>query len=96
MITSTTSRSFYLSWSEPDPFLQHGVITSYNITCKETDLDTIPSSYPRVCNSSYPYPSSVAVDDLRPNTEYLCSLIAINSAGSSDPVNATGKTVEDG
>ena len=40
--------------------------------------------------------SNVTVDDLRPFTDYNCSLIAINSAGNSDPTTDTSITDEDG
>ncbi len=95
MIQDTTSRTFNITWSSPDPLLQYGIITQYNLTCSETVLDRMPPSYPRTY-SSPPSPSVVTVDDLRPSTEYMCSVIAINSAGSSDPTSDTSFTEDDG
>ncbi len=95
LITYMTSRTFNLTWLAPDPFFQNGVITSYNVTCKEQGQDTIAPSYPRVYTID-PYPGSITVDNLRPDTDYECSVIAINSAGSSDPVSDSSITDEDG
>ena len=95
MILSRTSRSFNLSWSPLDPFLQNGVILAYTLTCQEKLSGTVPSSYPRT-NYPHPPPSSVVADDLRPFTEYTCSLTAVNSAGSSDPAIDSSTTEQDG
>ena len=95
MIVSSTSRSFTLSWSPPDPFLQNGVILGYTLTCQEKLSGTVPSSYPRT-NYPHPPPSSVVADDLRPFTEYTCDLTAVNSAGSSDPAIDSSTTGQDG
>ena len=95
MILNRTSRSFNLSWSPPDPFLQNGVILGYILTCGEKLSGTVPSSYPRT-NYPHPPPSSVVADDLRPFTEYTCNLTAVNSAGISDPAIDSSTTEEEG
>ena len=94
IILSRTSRSFNLSWSPPDPFLQNGAILGYTLTCREKLSGTVPSSYPRT-NYPHPPPLSVVADDLRPFTEYTCNLTAVNSAGSSDPAIDSSTTEQD-
>ena len=93
-ILDMTSRTFTVTWSPPDPFLRYGVILSYSLTCEEIEGGHIPPSYPRMFTG--PPISNVTVDNLRPFTDYNCSLIAINSAGNSDPTTDTSITDEDG
>ena len=95
VIFSRSSRSFILSWSPPDPFLQNGVILGYTLTCQEKLSGTVPSSYPRT-NYPHPPPLSIIADGLRPFTEYTCNLTAVNSAGISDPAIDSITTEQDG
>ena len=70
-ILDKTSRTFIVTWSPPDLFFR---ILSYSLTCEEVEGGHIPPSYPRMFTD--PPISNIIVDDLRPFTDYSCSMTA--------------------
>ena len=70
------------------------MILLYSLACEEVEGGHIPPSYPRMFTGPPIY--NITMDALRPFTDYKCSLIAINSAGNSDPTTDTSITDKDG
>ena len=80
-------------WSAPDPLLQYGVILGYTLTCSELNSNVVPDVFP----VTLPHPpSNTEVNELKPFTEYQCSLVAYNSAGDSPASSDTAMTEQDG
>ncbi len=74
--SSVTSNGFTLSWAPPAAQLQNGVIQSYLVTIdsgRMLNRTVLPSS-----GSSYEY----TVAGLRPNTNYMAYVQAVNNQGT--------------
>ena len=88
-LMATTSLSF--SWQAPT--VTNGALTGYNLSCKPGLPADIPS--PSVLTPG-PTMNTAELGRLSPGVRYNCSIVANNSAGSSDPVHAIGTTTETG
>ena len=89
-ITSLMTRSLSFSWQAPVTL--NGILTGYQLSCQPL-LPGIPSS-----QTLTPGPTAVVdtVSGLYPGVRYNCSIVAMNNAGSSDPVYNSGTTPETG
>ena len=90
-IISVTTTNIRFSWQEPA--VLNGILTGYNLSCQPVlpaNIATPPilSTGPTVNTALFP--------NLSPGVGYNCSIVASNSAGSSDPVHAVGTTTETG
>ena len=90
-ITSVTTTTLSFSWQEPA--VLNGMLTGYNLTCQPELPVGIPS--PSILNTE-PTVNTAMLPDLFPGVRYNCSIVASNSAGSSDPVYAVDNTTEAG
>lgn len=86
--SSVTSRSFTLTWTAPAPRLQNGVIHSYVVT-----IDSGRSLNRTVVSSGS---NEYTATGLRPNTNHVVYIQAVNSQGSGPPnPSISVKTSED-
>ena len=86
---TTTSLSF--SWQAPT--VTNGELTGYNLSCQpELPVDIPSPSFLTPGNTM----NTAELGNLSPGVRYNCSIVANNSAGSSDPVHAIGTTTETG
>ena len=90
-ITSVTTTSLSFSWQTPT--ITNGVLTGYQLSC-QPELQGIPSLYQNLTPG--PTMNTAELPDLFSGVRYNCSIVANNSAGSSDPVYAVGTTTEAG
>ena len=90
-ITSVTTTSLSFSWQEPA--VLNGMLTGYNLSCQPVLPANIPS--PPILSPG-PTVNTALLPALFPGMRYNCSIMARNSAGSSDPVHAVGTTTETG
>ena len=70
---SFTSTSILLSWDEPDPEYQNGVITYYTINVTTVNSGTVQQFQTTTTN--------LTVSNLKPFTEYHCVVAAATSIG---------------
>ena len=90
-ITSVTTTSLSFSWQTPT--ITNGVLAGYQLSC-QPELQGIPSLYQNLTPG--PTMNTAELPDLFSGVRYNCSIVANNSAGSSDPVYAVGTTTEAG
>ena len=90
-ITSATTINISFSWQTPA--VLNGILTGYQLTCQPVPLAGIPS--PPILSSG-PSVNTALFPNLSPGLRYNCSIVARNSAGSSDPVYTVGTTTETG
>ena len=90
-ITSVTTINISFSWQAPA--VLNGMLVGYQLSCQPMLLAGIPS--PPIFSSG-PSVNTALLPNLFPGVRYNCSIVASNSAGSSDPVYAVGTTTETG
>ena len=89
-ITSMTRNSLTFSWQVPTVI--NGVLTGYQLSC-QPELQGIPS--PTILSTG-PTVNTAMLPDLSPGVRYNCSIVARNSAGTSDRIYAVGNSTETG
>ena len=84
MITSTTSTSIAITWSTP---ANNGgsAVTSYSVMVSGGTTSTTTTTM-----------TSTTISGLTPNTMYIISVSAVNSAGSGSSVDMTETTLLSG
>ena len=87
-ITSMTINSLSFTWLAPT--VLNGVLTGYQLSCHPS-LQGIPS--PQNLTPG-PTMNTAVFPNLSPGVKYNRSIMASNSAGSSEPVYAVGTTTE--
>ena len=90
-ITSVTTTSISFSWLTPT--FTNGLLTGYQLSCQPELPVGIPS--PPTLTPG-PTVNTAVLPNLSPGVRYNCSIVASNSAGSSEPVYAVGTTTETG
>ena len=90
-ITSVMTNRLSFSWQTPA--VTNGVLIGYQLSCQPL----LPVGTP---SPSILTPGSTMITaelgSLFPGVRYNCSIVARNTAGSSDPVHAVGTTTETG
>ena len=83
------SRQVTLVWDAPLPDEQNGIISGYNLTCPDisSKLDSTFTS---------PTTNITIASGVRPFTNYICTLTALNMVGSSPPTTCIFQTEQDG
>ena len=90
-VTLRTTTSLSFSWQAPT--VTNGRLTGYNLSCQPELPADIPS--PSIFTPG-PTMNTAELGSLFPGVRYNCSIVAMNTAGSSDPVHAIGNTTETG
>ena len=90
-ITLMTTTSLRFSWQAPT--MTNGELTGYNLSCQPELPADIPS--PSILTPGNTM-NTAELGSLSPGVRYNCSIVANNSAGSSNPVHAIGTTTETG
>ena len=73
--------------------MTNGALTGYNLSCQPELPVDIPSSS---ILTPGPTMNTAELGSLFSGVIYNCSIMAMNRAGSSDPVHAVGNTTETG
>ena len=90
-ITLITTMSLSFSWQAPT--VTNGGLTGYNLSCQPELPAGIPS--PSILTPG-PTMNTAELGSLFPGVRYNCSIVAMNTAGSSGPVHDVGTTPETG
>ena len=92
MFEVASSNSTVLSFSWQPPTLGSHLVTGYQIVCTPL-LEGIPSPQPLLAG---PESTAASHTGLYPGVTYMCSIVSVASAGSSEPRNVIYVTTEIG